>query len=161
VFRLLFAVSISIFSCVGGERLFEISGAIEPKVDASISIFGADAPFAQATLADRSGHFHFGRLRKGTYTLSAMAPGEGEARITVEAGPQTADAKGRISVRIRIPSAEKADLERRHSIAAPELAIPERAWREYREAQQSLGRRNSETAREHLERSVAIAPGFS
>lgn len=158
---MLFAVSISICSSAGGERLFEISGAIEPQVEASISIFGADAPFAQATLADRSGHFHFGRLRTGTYTVSAMAPGEGEARMTVEAGPQTADAKGRIRVRIRIPGAEKVDLERRHSIAAPELAIPEQARREYREAQQSLARRSSEAAREHLERSVEIAPGFS
>jgi Tfp pilus assembly protein PilF len=89
-----------------------------------------------------------------------MAPGEGEARMTVEAGPLTADAKGQVAVTIRIPSAGKADLERRHSIAAPQLAIPERAWREYREAQRSLARRDSDGAREHLERAVQIAPGF-
>jgi Tfp pilus assembly protein PilF len=160
VFRWFIAISIC-SSLAGGERLFDIAGSIEPKVDASVSIFGATEPFAEATLADGSGHFHFARLRGGTYTLAVMAPGEGEARMTVEAGPQTADAKGRVVVTIRIPSAEKADLERRHSIAAPELAIPERAWREYREAQKSLARRDSEAAREHLERAVGIAPGFS
>ncbi len=148
-------------SLAGGERLFEISGAVQPKVEASVSIFGATEPFAQATLADRSGHFHFSRLRAGTYTLSAMAPGEGEARITVDAGPRTADAKGRVVVTIRIPSADKADLERRHSVAAPELAIPDRSWREYREAQKSLARRDSEAAREHLQNAVHIAPEFS
>lgn len=161
MFRFLFAVLISICSCAAGERLFEIAGAVEPKVEASISIFGATEPFAEATLTDGSGHFHFARLRAGTYTLSAMAPGEGEARITVEAGPQSADAKGRIALTIRIPSAEKADYERRHSVAAPELTISEKAWREYREAQKSLARRDSEAAQGHLERAVEIAPGFS
>jgi tetratricopeptide (TPR) repeat protein len=79
----------------------------------------------------------------------------------VEAGPQTADAKGRVAVTIRIPSAEKADYAKRHSIAAPALAIPERARREYLEARRSLARRDSEAAREHLERAVGVAPGFS
>ena len=162
--RWVFLVSIGVSSALaagGGERLFEIAGSVEPNIEASISIFGATESFAEAMLADHSGHFHFARLRGGTYTLAAMAPGEGEARMTVEAGPQTADAKGRILVRIRIPSAQKADLERRHSIAAPELAIPGRAWREYRRAQKSLALRDAKGAREHLENSVEIAPGFS
>lgn len=160
MFRWVILISIC-STLAASDRLFEIAGSVEPKVEASISIFGATEPFAEAMLADRSGHFHFARLRAGTYTLAAMAPGEGEARITVEAGPRTADPKGRIVVSIRIPSAQKVDLERRHSIAAPEVAIPNRAWREYREAQKSLARRDAKGAREHLEASVEIAPGFS
>ena len=143
------------------ERLFEIAGSVEPPVEASVSISGANEPFAEATLADAAGHFHFGKLRPGAYTLAAIAPGFGEARITVDAGPGTADAKGRVPAIMRISEAEKADLARRHSVSARELAIPEPALRDFREAQKCLARRDAKGARKGLEQAVAIAPGFA
>lgn len=143
------------------ERSFEIDGTIQPKVEASVSIFGANEPFAQAALADASGRFRFSRLRAGEYTVSVMAPGRGEARITVEASAGTADAKGRVRVNIEIPEAAKADFERRHRVAATELAVTDRARREYDEARKALARRDSEAARKHLESAVAISPGFT
>jgi Tfp pilus assembly protein PilF len=146
---------------VGREQLFEITGSVEPPVEASVSISGANEPFAAATLADAAGRFHFAKLRPGAYTLAAMAPGYGEARITIEAGTGTADAKGRVRATIRISEAEKADLARRHSVSARELAIPESAARDYREAQKALARRDAEGARKSLEHAVAAAPGFA
>lgn len=143
------------------ERLYEISGKIEPPVEASVSIFGASEPFAEAALADRSGRFHFSKLKAGAYTLAAIAPGRGEARLTVEAGPGTVESNNRVLVSLRIPDAERIDLARRHSVSTSELRIPERAWREYRDAETALSRRDAESARKHFEAAVSIAPRFA
>jgi Tfp pilus assembly protein PilF len=66
-----------------------------------------------------------------------------------------------VQATIRISEAEKADLTRRHSVSARELAIPVEASRDYREAQKWLGRRDAEEARKRLEDAVAIVPGFA
>jgi tetratricopeptide (TPR) repeat protein len=52
-------------------------------------------------------------------------------------------------------------LRRHHSVSAKQLAVPDKAAREYEEAQRDLGRRDIGSAIKHLLRAVEIAPQFS
>ncbi len=160
--RLLLAGAVWVCTLAGAtERLFEIDGTIQPRAEASVSLYGANEPFAEAALSDAAGHFRFTRIRAGTYTLAAVSPGRGEARITVEAGPGTAGPKGRVDVTISIPEAALPDFVRRNSVPARELAVSGRARHEYDEAQKALARHDAESAVRHLESAVAISPAYA
>ena len=141
---------------------FELRGRLLPATRASVWLHGATAPFEDTTLAGEDGHFRFRDLLAGTYTLGAFVPGRGEMRRTIEVGPSQADAKKRIelTVELRDGEFESRDL-RRSMVSAKELAIPERAHREYEEAERRLARRDVEGAVAHFERAVELAPQFS
>lgn len=90
-------------------------------------------------------------------------PGRGEARQTVEVGASLADAAGRVNVTLRLDDGkfESQDTRRRRNmVSARELSIPDRARKEYAEAQKSLSRSDADTARSHLNRAVEISPQF-
>ena len=85
-------------------------------------------------------------------------------RRTIEVGPSQADARNRIelTVELRDGEFESHDSVRRDAmVSAKELAIPERARREYEEAEKRLARRDVEGAVAHFERAVELAPQFS
>jgi tetratricopeptide (TPR) repeat protein len=91
-------------------------------------------------------------------------PSRGEARLTVEVGKGTADSHGKVALPLNLRDSDfvAADvLLRRHSVSARELAIPDKAMREYQDAQKDLARREVESAVKHLERSVQMAPQFA
>ena len=142
---------------------FELRGRLLPATRASVWLHGATAPFEDTTLAGEDGHFRFRDLLAGTYTLGAFVPGRGEMRRTIEVGPSQADAKKRIelTVELRDGEFESRDSLRRSMVSAKELAIPERAHREYEEAERRLARRDVEGAVAHFERAVELAPQFS
>jgi tetratricopeptide (TPR) repeat protein len=142
---------------------FELRGRLLPATRASVWLHGATAPFEDTTLAGEDGHFRFRDLLAGTYTLGAFVPGRGEMRRTIEVGPSQADAKKRIelTVELRDGEFESRDSLRRSMVSAKELAIPERAHREYEEAERRLARRDVEGAVAHFERAVEMAPQFS
>lgn len=170
------ASAISLVGCMRGALLlitailcaraetarFELRGRLLPATRASVWLHGATAPFEDTTLAGEDGHFRFRDLLAGTYTLGAFVPGRGEMRRTIEVGPSQADAKKRIelTVELRDGEFESRDL-RRSMVSAKELAIPERAHREYEEAERRLARRDVEGAVAHFERAVELAPQFS
>jgi len=149
---------------LAGETKYELAGRIVPEGPAAVSLFGAVTPFSAATLADARGRFRFRDLLAGAYTLSVFLPSRGETRRTIEVGPSLADAKGRVAITLEISPAqlEGEDSPRRRAVVSTrELSIPDRARKEYNEAQRKLSRHDVTAAIAHLERAVEIAPQFS
>ncbi len=145
------------------QQPYELSGRFSPEGRASVSLFGVASPFVATTLSD-DGRFTFKKLQPGAYTLSIFVPGRGEARQTVEVGPGTADARQRVRLTLNFKESDfvVADvLRRRHSVPAKQLAVPEKAVREYEDAQKDLARRDIDSAVKRLQRAVEIAPQFS
>lgn len=147
-----------------GEAKYDLSGQIVPEGQAAVYLHGAVKPFSAATLADARGRFHFRDLLADTYTLSVFIPARGETRQTIEVGPSLADAKGRVTLRVEIAESKletEESTRRRAMVSARELSIPDRARKEYSEAQKNLSRRDVSGAIAHLERAVEIAPQFA
>lgn len=143
---------------------YELRGQLEPPARASVWLHGAITPFDDSTLADAEGRFRFRGLPAGTYTLGAFVPGRGEMRRTIELGPSSADAEGRIRLVVDLREAEfesRDSLRRRALVSAKQLAIPERANREYAAAAKKLSRSDIAGAVAHLKRAVEIAPQFA
>jgi tetratricopeptide (TPR) repeat protein len=142
-----------------GIRTFELNGSIEPHVQASVSLHGTSSPFSASTLADVSGHFHFHRLTAGQYTLSAFAPGHGERRFTIDIGSSSADAKGRFAIEVRFEGAISPDTAGA-KVSVAELAIPDRARKQYMEAQKCLAKRDVDGAIDRLKRAIEFHPPY-
>jgi tetratricopeptide (TPR) repeat protein len=81
----------------------------------------------------------------------------------VEIGPASADRKGRIALTLNLKESDFAfsSVIRRNLVSARQLAVPESAWREYREAQKELSKHNTESAIARLEHAVDVAPQFA
>jgi tetratricopeptide (TPR) repeat protein len=145
------------------DPVYELSGRFTPEERASVSLHGATTPFTASTLAV-GGRFTIKKLQAGTYTLALFLPGRGEARQTIEIGPSTADSRRRVRLELQLKDSDfvvKDALRRQHSVSAKELAIPEKAVREYQDAQKDLAKRDIDSAVKHLERAVELAPQFS
>jgi tetratricopeptide (TPR) repeat protein len=146
------------------EPVYELDGRLDLHGTASVSIYGVTLPFEDMAPCDTQGRFRFRRLAAGTYTLAIMEPGRGEARVTVEIGPASADSHQHVALDLHLKDSEFAfqdAVKQQNSVSARELAIPARAWREYEEAKKCLGRRDVSSAKNHLEKAVALAPQLS
>lgn len=146
------------------DPVYELDGHLESHDRAAVSIYGVTLTFEDMTPCDAQGRFRFRRLAAGTYTLAIMEPGRGEARVTVEIGPGSADSHQHLALELHLKDSEfifEDAVKQQNSISARELAIPERAWREYEEAKKCLGRRDADAAKAHLEKAVAQAPQLS
>jgi tetratricopeptide (TPR) repeat protein len=149
---------------LAGEAKYEIAGQILPEGEAAVHLHGAVTPFSASTLSDTRGRFHFRDVLAGAYTLAIFIPSRGETRRTIEVGPSLADPKGRVAVKVEITDSEleTEDAPRHRAVVSTrELSIPDRARKEYYEAQKKLSRREVSAAIQHLERAVEIAPQFS
>ncbi|MDR3703591.1 MAG: carboxypeptidase-like regulatory domain-containing protein, partial [Candidatus Sulfopaludibacter sp.] len=104
--RLLLAICLLGAVAQGGEAVYQLSGQVLPEAAASVTLFGATAPFHAFTLSDDSGRFTFKKLDAGTYTLAVYVPTRGEARRTVEVGPGTADEHGRVQLRLALKDSD-------------------------------------------------------
>jgi len=155
---LFFALGVGLYPA---GQAYEVRGRLLPESSAAISLFGAITPFRAETSADDQGHFRFRALAPGEYIIAVFISGKGEVRQTIEIGPGTTDAKGRIELTIPIEDVSAEGLPDRAKVSARELSIPENARREYAAAQKNLGRHNVADAVAHLQRAVAIAPQFT
>ncbi len=156
---MLLAGALWAFAATAPERTFEVAGTIEPEMQASVSLHGATTPFSTSALSDSRGRFRFTRVAAGQYTLSVFVPAYGQKRMTIDVGPSSADEKGRYSVLVRFDhEVPRETLGGKVSMA--ELAVPERARKQYQEAQKRLEKRDIDGAIERLEKAVAIAPRF-
>jgi tetratricopeptide (TPR) repeat protein len=143
---------------------YELSGRIAPAETASISLYRVASPYTVSTLAGEDGRFTFKKLEPGAYTIAVFNPARGEARRTIEIGPAAADAHGRITLDLELKDSDFVvgdTLRRRNSVSARQLAIPEKAIREYEDAQKDLARHEVDTAIQRLEHAVELAPQFS
>lgn len=164
VIRWVLAMLMAAMSARGDANRYELRGRLVPATRALVWLHGATAPFEDSTLADDGGRFRFRDVIAGTYTLGAFVPGRGEMRRTIEVGPSQADARNRIELKVEVRDGEfesRDSLRRDAIVSARELAIPERARREYEEAEKRLSRRDVEGAVAHFERAVELAPQFS
>jgi tetratricopeptide (TPR) repeat protein len=144
--------------------LYDLSARITPPAHASVSIYRVASPFTASTLSEEDGRFSFKKLEPGAYTIAVFIPERGEARQTIEVGPGTADERHRVALTLDLKDSDFVfhDLtRRRHSVSAKQLAVPEKAIREYQDAQKELARRDVEAATKHLERAVELAPQFA
>ena len=145
------------------QAVYELAGRISPEGRASVTLFGATHPFTASTFTDESGRFTFKKLAPATYTVAVYQPGRGEARQTIEVGPGLADSRNRIQLTVALRDADFDPTidRRRHSVTARQLTIPERALRDYLDAQRDLEKRDVEAAEKHLEHAVELAPQFA
>ena len=145
-------------------RTYEVRGKLVPGAAAAISLFGANTPFHLETSAGADGRFRFRSLAAGRYIVAVWIPGKGELRRTVELGPATAGAKGRLEVTLTIDDSlvmAGGAPQDRATISVRQLAIPPAARRDYEDAQKLLGRRDAEGAVACLKHAVELAPQFT
>jgi tetratricopeptide (TPR) repeat protein len=145
-------------------ELYDLTAQLSPPAVASVSIYRVASPFTSSTLSDDAGRFTFKKLEPGAYTVAVFDPARGEARQTIEVGPSNADARGRVALAISLKDSDfvySDVMRRRHSVNRKQLAVPEKALREYQDAQKDLARRDVASATKRLERAVEIAPQFA
>jgi len=161
--RLLAPVVVA-FAASAADPAYDLTGHIRPEGTAAVSLFGATTPFRAADISDSSGRFTFKKLEAGAYTIAVFFPDRGEARQTIEIGPSNADEHRRVNLNLEFKDSDFvfADpIRRRHAISARQLSVPDRAVRDYEDAQRALGRHETESAVKSLEHAVEIAPQFS
>ena len=143
---------------------FQLLGQIESEPGVPLRGFfsnvvlrGAYHPFFLKTLTNLEGAFKFKKVRAGTYVLTATTPRNETSTRTIEITPSFADSKGRVRTSIQMnlnqtPSA--------YHISVAELAVPEKARKEYLRAQDQLSRNHTDAAIKHLKRALKAAPEF-
>jgi tetratricopeptide (TPR) repeat protein len=154
----------AVWPAPAADETFELSGQISPEGRAAVSLFGATTPFRTATMSDGQGRFTIRKLQAGTYTVSVFIPLRGEARKTIEVGRGTADNRGRVRLQLEFAESDfeyRDSARREHAVSARQLAIPDKAQREYEDARKDLERRDVESATRHLQRAVELGPEFS
>src|SRR5580658_4611077 len=142
---------------------YELTGRIEPPAAMPVFLHGATAPFESATESDADGRFRFRKISAGTYTLAIATAARGQALETIELSQGTVDSKGRLDIVLRLDDSRLESEGVRNNgatVSATVLSIPDRAIREYEEAQRSLTRREPDRASAHLSRAVELAPRF-
>src|SRR5579871_6215369 len=130
---------------------YDVTGRIDPPMAGQVFLRGATTPFETASEANEDGRFRFRKVSAGTYTLATA-----NAIETIEVGPGTSDAKGRIDVVVHTDAPRTANA----IVSVTVLSIPERATREYEEAHKCLARRDVDCAAGHLSLATKTAPQF-
>ncbi|MGA1994307.1 MAG: tetratricopeptide repeat protein [Bryobacteraceae bacterium] len=142
---------------------YEVSGRITPQGPAQVTLFGTAQPFAASAEADQDGRFRFKKIEAGSYTVAVLVAGRGEARRTIEVGPSMANPKRRVWLDLNFADSDfvLGEATRRQAVTATQLAIPDKAMRDYADARKALSRHDGEAAARSLEHAVELAPGFA
>ena len=151
-------------AALAGAAQYELAGRIAPAQTASVSLYRVASPFTVSTLAGEDGRFTFKKLEPGAYTIAVFNPLHGEARRTIEIGPAGADEHGRVTLDLNFNDSDFVlgdTLRRRNSVSTSQLAIPDKAVREYEDAQKDLARHDVDAAVKRLEHAVELAPQFA
>ena len=109
------------------------------------------------------GYFSFSKIPAGTYTLVVSTQARGEMVQTVEVSAGTVNSKGRIDLLLKVDAATLEAEDGRSTgatVSATMLSIPDRATKEFEQAQQCLTRGDAPCAVAHLQSAVEIAPRF-
>jgi Tfp pilus assembly protein PilF len=161
MYRLLLCAGLAA-ALYAADPLYQLSGTLTPEGPASVSLFGVASPFTTSALAS-GGRFTFKKLRPGAYTVAVFMPGRGEARQTIEIGPSTADSHQRVTLDLHFKDSDFVQdaVRRQHSVTAKQLTVPEKAVREYQDAQKDLAKHDIDAATKRLEHAVEMAPQFS
>lgn len=143
---------------------FQLLGQIETEPGVRLKGFfsnvvlrGAYRPFSLKTVTNLGGRFKFKRIPAGTYVLTVATPRHGSSSMTIAVTASFADPKGQVHTSIQM-NLNQTRLDSRISIA--ELAVPEKAWKEYQKAQDELSQSHTDAAVTHLRRALKAAPEF-
>jgi Tfp pilus assembly protein PilF len=145
-------------------RSLELRGQVEPPPRrAKVTIEAAASAFTATTTVDSKGRFRFRNLSPGPYMVIVVEPGVGVNGQSVDVTPGLADANGRVETTIPFSAStiSPATPQRRNTISVAELAIPERARREFTEAQKLHRKQDTPGAIQHLKKALDIAPKFT
>lgn len=110
------------------------------------------------------GKFKFKNLPPGAYSLSVVVPRMGEFRQTYSVGPSTSDKNGKVKVTMVLNPGKAIrtfTARERFTVPASRLAISEKAWKEYQDAQKSLAKEDRAGAEARLEKAIELAPTFA
>lgn len=141
-------------------QVFDVRGQFTPAARAAVMLHGTSTPFQVSGLSDSDGRFRFKNIPAGTYTVSVFIPGRGENRLSIDVGPSTADAKGRLAVVFRLDES-KTTPDRSSLVSVKQLSVPDSARREAENAQKKLAQNDVPGAIAALQRAVKIAPQFA
>ncbi len=143
---------------------FQLVGQIEAEPGVRLKGFfsnvvlrGAYHPFFLKTVTNLGGRFKFKQVPAGTYVLTVTTPRNGSSARTIAVTPSFADSKGQVHTSIQM-NLNQTRLRSQISIA--ELAVPEKAWKEYQKAQDELSQSRTDAAVTHLKRALQAAPEF-
>src|SRR5579863_1781016 len=135
--RYAWLVALLVLRCSG----YELTGRVEPPAAMAVFLHGATAPFESSTESEPDGRFRFHKILAGTYTLAIATAARGQALETIELSPGTVDSKGHLYIVLRIDDGRLESEGGRSTgatVPAKVLSIPNRAMREYEEAQHCL-----------------------
>jgi Tfp pilus assembly protein PilF len=142
---------------------YDLTGHVDPPGSVAISLHGALAPLGKSTVSADDGYFSFSKIPAGTYTLVVSTQARGEMVQTVEVSAGTVDSKGRLDLLLKVTGATLESEDGRGTgatVSATMLSIPDRATKEYEQAQQCLTHSDAACASSHLARAVEIAPRY-
>jgi len=142
---------------------YDLTGHVEPAGTVAISLHGALAPLEKSTVSAGDGYFSFSKIPAGTYTLVVSTQARGEMVQTVEVSAGTVDSKGRIDLLLQVNGATLESEDGRGTgaiVSATMLSIPDRATKEFEQAQQCLAHSDGACASSHLQKAVEIAPRY-
>ena len=123
----------------------------------NVVLRGAYHPFSLKTVTNLGGRFKFKKVPAGTYVVTVTTPRNGSSSRTIAVTTSFADSEGRVHTSIQM-NLNQTRLGSRISVA--ELAVPEKAWKEYLKAQDELSRSHTDAAITHLKRALKAAPEF-
>ena len=162
---LILSLTLMVAQAYSAEVRYELSGRILqedgrpfPAKKIDVTLHGAVMPYHAETFAGPDGRFKFKKLPAGTYTLIVYIPRAGEQRKTVEVGPSFADAKRVVETNLLF--GRENILTDSHRVSAAELSVPQKAIKEFAQAQECTARQDIKGAAEHLKTAVEIAPQY-
>ena len=131
----------------------------------ALTLLRVGTPLRLQTFADSRGRFQFHKVPSGTYNLTIRIPGFGEMQsTTVEITGSFADSKGRVEKTYSYDEAtlgHQAQPPTRGLVSVRQLSIPWKAELEFGKAQGDLQHDKVDSARQHLEKAVKIAPQYT
>ncbi len=143
---------------------FELQGQLRPARFAFVAISSVSTPYNNSAPIYWDGKFKFKNLEQGSYVVSVYVPRIGEFRQTYSVGPSTSDKKGHVKITVHLHPSRLTNPSRprdRFTVSISKLSIPEKAWKEYFEAQKLLRKNKSEEAEKRLLTAVEMAPQFA
>jgi Flp pilus assembly protein TadD len=145
------------------QRRLELRGVVTPRLHQTVvAISGVESPFRKQGIVFE-GKFKFSGLIPGTYTVTVYHPEWGPTHKTIAVTPTFADRRGRVEVAFELeesPESRERHIEDQSTVSLGELSVSPQAERQYREGREKLGRRKIDEAIAHLEKAVAISPGY-
>lgn len=126
-----------------------------------ISLHGIEHPFQKSGFTEPNGNFRFDAVPQGSYSLIVMRRSIGEIRRTVLITAAHADKKGVVRMEVTFEAAEATLNKSGGLVSTKQLAVPDKAWGKYTEAQRKISAGDVEGAERAYRQALDIYPKFA